>query len=85
MSQQFPQQQFKTRLVLLVFLKGASAPIVLYFEDTLAVYEELLAVIKSQSPVAKLIEKEPIGPIKKIAFMSNQIISVALQEELCQQ
>lgn len=85
MSQQFPQQQFKTRLVLLVFLKGASAPIVLYFEDTMAVYEELLAVIKSQSPVAKLIEKEPIGPIKKIAFMSNQIISVALQEEICQQ
>lgn len=85
MSQQFPQQQFKTRLALLVFLKGASAPIVLFFEDTMAVYEELLSVIKTQSPVAKLIEKEPIGPIKKIAFMSNQIISVALQEEICPQ
>ena len=85
MSQQFPQQQFKTRLALLVFLKGASAPIVLFFEDTLAVYEELLAIVKTQSPVAKLIEKEPIGPIKKIAFMSNQIISVALQEEICPQ
>ena len=38
-----------------------------------------------EKAVAKLIEKEPIGPIKKIAFMSNQIISVALQEEICQQ
>ena len=85
MTQQFPQQQFKTRLALLLFLKGASAPIVLFFEDILAVYEELLAIIRVQPPVAKLIEKEPIGPIKKIAFMSNQIISVALQEEVYQQ
>lgn len=82
MSQQFPQQQFKTRLALLVFIKGAAAPMVLYFEDALTEYNEFLAAM--QVPVGKLIEKEPLGPIKKVALMSNQIASVALQEELCQ-
>lgn len=84
MAQQFPPQQFKTRLALLVFLKGASAPMVLYFEDAKAVYEEILAIIRTPSTVGKLIEKEPTGPIKKVAIMSNQISSVALQEEVCQ-
>lgn len=82
MSQQFPQQQFKTRLALLVFIKGAAAPMVLYFEDAKTEYEEFLAAM--QLPVGKIIEKEPIGPIKKVAVMSNQIAGVALQEELCQ-
>lgn len=84
MAQQFPPQQYKTRLVLLLFLKGASAPMLLYFEDTKAVYEEILAIIKTQATVAKLIEKEAIGAIKKVAIMSNQIAAVALQEEMYQ-
>ncbi|HIU86696.1 TPA: hypothetical protein IAD52_06975 [Candidatus Spyradomonas excrementavium] len=82
MSQPFAQQ-FKTRLALLVFIKGAAAPMVLYFEDVKAEYDEFLAAM--QLPVGKLIEKEPIGPIKKVAVMSNQIASLAIQEELCQQ
>lgn len=82
MSQQFPQQQFKTRLALLVFIKGAAAPMVLYFEDAKAEYDEFMAAM--QLPVGKLIEKEPMGPIKKVALMSNQISSIALQEEVCQ-
>ncbi len=81
MGQQFPQQ-FKTRLALLVFVKGAAAPIVLYFEDPKAEYEEFTAAM--QSSVNKVIEKEPNGPIKKVSIMSNQIASVALQEEICQ-
>lgn len=84
MSQQFPQQQYKTRLSLLVFLKGASAPLVLYFDDAKAVYDEILPLIRTQSSVGKLIEKEPTGPIKKVAIMSNQIASIALNEEVCQ-
>lgn len=84
MAQQFPPQQYKTRLVLLMFLKGASAPILLYFDDTKAVYDEILQLIRIQSSVGKLIEKDAIGPIKKIAVMSNQIASIALQEEVCQ-
>ena len=82
MSQPFAQQ-FKTRLALLVFIKGAAAPMVLYFEDVKAEYDEFLAAM--QLPVGKLMEKEPIGPIKKVAVMSNQIASLAIQEELCQQ
>lgn len=82
MSQPFAQQ-FKTRLALLVFIKGAAAPMVLYFDDVKAEYDEFLAAM--QLPVGKLIEKEPIGPIKKVAVMSNQIASLAIQEELCQQ
>lgn len=82
MSQPFAQQ-FKTRLALFVFIKGAAAPMVLYFEDVKAEYDEFLAAM--QLPVGKLIEKEPIGPIKKVAVMSNQIASLAIQEELCQQ
>ena len=82
MSQPFAQQ-FKTRLALLVFIKGAAAPMVLYFEDVKAEYDDFLAAM--QLPVGKLIEKEPIGPIKKVAVMSNQIASLAIQEELCQQ
>ena len=82
MSQPFAQQ-FKTRLALLVFIKGAAAPMVLYFEDVKAEYDEFLAAM--QLPVGKLIEKEPIGPIKRVAVMSNQIASLAIQEELCQQ
>ena len=85
MAQQFPPQQFKTRLALLIFLKGASAPMVLYFDDPKAVFDEILPLIRTQSTVGKLIEKEPTGPIKKVAIMSNQIASIALQEEVCQQ
>ena len=84
MAQQFPPQQYKTRRVLLVFLKGASAPMVLYFEDPKAVFDEILPLIKNQSTVGKLIEKDATGPIKKVAIMSNQIASIALQEEVCQ-
>lgn len=75
-----PQQpQIKTRTAVLVFIKGAAAPLVLYFENTQAVYQELLEAIRSQS--ARLIEKEPLGPIKRVALISNQISAVALQEE----
>lgn len=84
MAQQFPPQQYKTRMALLVFLKGTQTPIVLFFEDPKAVYDEILPLISAQSPVGKLIELDANGPIKKIALMSNQIASIALQEEVCQ-
>lgn len=84
MAQQFPPQQYKTRIALLVFLKGTQTPIVLFFEDPKSVYDEILPLISSQSPVGKLIELDANGPIKKIALMSNQIASIALQEEVCQ-
>ena len=84
MAQQFPPQQYKTRIALLVFLKGTQTPIVLFFEDPKSVYDEILPLISAQSPVGKLIELDANGPIKKIALMSNQIASIALQEEVCE-
>lgn len=80
MAQPFTQQQIKTRISILVFLKGNAAPIVLYVDKPIELYEELLSYIKMPTNV-KLLEKETLGPIKKIAFMSNQISAVAMQEE----
>lgn len=80
--QPFPQPpQFKTRISVLVFLKGTAAPLVLYFENPIAVYEELTQLLKSSSAINKIIEKETIGPVKKVCLMSNQICAVAIQEE----
>ena len=83
MAQQFtpqqPQQQFQTRTGLVLFLKGSATPITLYFENPQAVYAELKQLMKSPTPV--LVEKEPIGPIKKLCFVSTQIAGLLLQEE----
>jgi len=78
-QQQFNQQNFKKRTSTLVFLKGSTAPLVLYVEKPEALYAELNQAMKSQS--ANVIEKETQGPLKKVAFMSNQIAALALQEE----
>lgn len=71
--------QIKTRTALLIFIKGSSAPVVLYVENPQVIYDELQQLVKSQSPT--LIEKEAVGPIKRISFMANQVSAVALQEE----
>jgi len=78
MTQQYlPQQKVRTALVL--FLKGAATPVVLYFDNPQAVYMEIKQLMKNPSPV--LVEKEANGPVKKISFVSTQIAGVALQEE----
>ena len=85
MAQQFtpqqPQQpqQPTTRIALVLFLKGSATPIVLYFENPQAVYAELKQLMKSPTPVS--VEKEPIGPVKKLCFVSTQISGLILQEE----
>ncbi len=84
MAQQYnPQgmntQNIKKRYAVLVFIKGSTAPLVLYVKEPQVVYEELIA--KMQTPSASLIEKETEGPLKKVCFMSNQIAAIAIQEE----
>ncbi|MDD3436356.1 MAG: hypothetical protein PHC64_04295 [Candidatus Gastranaerophilales bacterium] len=71
--------QVKTRTALLIFIKGSSAPIVLYLENPQAVYEEFQQLLRSNS--STIIEKEATGPIKKLSFSASQISAVALQEE----
>ncbi len=72
--------QMKIRHSVLVFLKGATAPLVLYFENPFAVYEELTQAVKSPVP-SRIIEKETIGPVKKVCINSSEICAVGLQEE----
>ena len=80
MSQAYGQN-FKIRTSVLVFLKNAVAPLVLYLDNPYQEYINLLEIYKNQNNIAKIIEKDTNGPIKKIAFLSNQIAAVGLQEE----
>lgn len=81
MSTQFSNTpQVKTRTALLIFLKGSSAPVALYVENPQAAYEEIQQLIKSPAS-SVFVEKEGIGPIKKVSFLSSQVSAVALQEE----
>ena len=79
MAQQFNAQNIKKRISVLVFLKSSSAPVVLYVENPEELYVELQQAMKSTA--ATIIEKETQGPLKKVCFLSNQIASVAIQEE----
>ena len=79
MSQQFNPQNIKKRYATLVFLKGSTAPLVMYVEDYQALYDELSNAMKSSN--VAIIEKETTGPLKKVSFLSNQIAAVAIQEE----
>lgn len=81
MPQPFSQGPMKKRTSVLVFLKGTTAPLVLYVDNPIAVYEELAQVIKLNSPTPKLIEKSTNGPIRKVCILSTQICAVALQDE----
>ncbi len=79
MSQQQIQGTIKTRTAVLVFCKDLASPLVLYFDNAQKVYEDLKALINSTE--VKMVEFEPLGPIKKAAVLSDKIVSVALQEE----
>jgi hypothetical protein len=82
MTQPFAQgNQIKRRMSVLVFLKGTTAPLVLYVENPLALYDELSQILKLNSTTPKLIEKNTLGPVKKVCIQSTQICAVALQEE----
>ena len=81
MANPYMKQPTKTRMSILIFIKGAAAPLVLYVENPVTVYEELKKIIESGQN--KLYEKECNGPIKKVSFMTGQISSIAIQEEPC--
>jgi hypothetical protein len=78
MVQNFNTPQ-KTRQAVILFLKGSATPVVMYFENPQAVYSEFKQLMKSPTPV--LVEKEPIGPIKRVCFVSTQMAGLVLQEE----
>ncbi len=82
MAQQFSNTEFKTRTSIVLFGKSWATPLVLYFEDSQKMYEELKGLLNLPNAAPKLCEYNTTGPIKKVSFMSNQIAAVALQEEL---
>lgn len=79
MSQQEIQGTIKTRMAVLIFCRDVSNPMVLYFDNAQKVYEDLKVLINSTE--IKMVEFEPIGPIKKASLLSSNIMGVALQEE----
>lgn len=81
MPQPFSQGSMKKRTSVLVFLKGTTAPLVLYVDNPIAVYEELAQILKANLQTSKLIEKNTNGPIRKVCIQSAQICAVALQDE----
>ena len=79
MAQQFNPQNIKKKVSVLVFLKGSTAPLVLYVENPQELYGELTQLMKTASNI--LVEKDTQGPIKRVCFASNQIAAIAVQEE----
>ena len=66
----------------LIFLKIVGPPLILYVENSEALYNELKTIIANANEKApKLIEKTGNGPLKKLAVLDTQIAGVALQEE----
>ena len=79
MSQQQVQGTIQVRWAVLIFCRDIANPMVLYFDNAEKVYEDLKALINSNE--VKMVEFEPIGPIKKASLLSSNIMGVALQEE----
>lgn len=67
----------------LVFLKSLSAPIVLYSDNPVSLYEEIKRHIQQANTSSpKLLEKPGSGPLKKVSFLDTEISGVALQAEM---
>ncbi len=79
MAQQQMQGKIQTRQALLIFCKDSASPMVLYFDNPVEIYEDLKGLLNSNE--IKMVEFEPVGPIKKAALTSDKIVAVALQEE----
>lgn len=71
-----------TNYTVLIFLKSVAAPIVLYTDNPVSLYEEIKRHIQQASPATpKIIEKPGAGPLKKVAVLDTEIAGVALQAE----
>ncbi len=71
-----PNVQF----AVLVFMKSLSTPVVLYADNATQLYDEIKRLIQTANPQSpKLIEKQGVGPLKKVAFLDTEISGVAIQ------
>ncbi len=68
------------QISVLVFMKALSTPVVLYADNPTQLYEEIKQLIRAANPQApKLIEKQGVGPLKKVAFLDTEVSGVAMQ------
>ncbi len=80
-QQQFNNQQLKQKTAFIVFVKGSIAPVVLYLNDPIKVYENVQSLIRNpQAP--RVFEIEANGPVKKVTFVTSEITGCALQDEM---
>lgn len=80
MSQQSTPKKTKQKIAFIVFVKGSIAPIVLYLDEPVKVYENVQRIIESTN-APKMFEIEANGPIKKVTLVTSEITGCALQEE----
>ncbi|MDO5438080.1 MAG: hypothetical protein Q4F80_07790 [bacterium] len=82
MAQQFSNaQSVNKKVAFIVFVKGSIAPVVLYLDDPVKVYENVQNIISNpQAP--RIFEIEANGPIKKVTLVTSEVTGCALQEEV---
>lgn len=70
------------QISVLVFLKSLATPLVLYADNPSALYDEMKQIIRAANPQApKLLEKQGMGPLKKVSFLDTEVSGVAVQLE----
>lgn len=70
------------QICVLVFMKSLATPLVLYAENPTVLYDEIKQIVRAANPqTPKLIEKQGVGPLKKVAFLDTEISGVAVQLE----
>jgi hypothetical protein len=66
----------------LVFLRYLAAPVVLYSDNPITLYDEIRRHIQQATPASpKLLEKAGAGPLKKVSFFDTEITGVAIQTD----
>jgi hypothetical protein len=75
-----PVMPSNAQVTVLIFMKSLSTPIVLYADNPTQLYEELKQIIRAANPQSpKLLEKQGVGPLKKVAFLDTELSGVAIQ------
>lgn len=70
------------QISVLVFMKSLATPLVLYADNPTALYDEMKQIVRSaNAQTPKLIEKQGVGPLKKVAFLDTEVSGVAVQLE----
>jgi hypothetical protein len=80
MSSLSPSIPANAQISVLIFMKSLATPVVLYAENPTQLYEEMKQIIRTANPQSpKLMEKQGVGPLKKVAFLDTELSGVALQ------